>query len=636
MKNKKTLFVFYFIVLLFSCFIYYPSNAQNNKATAEKIYQKALLSLDEKQYDKCIPLLEQSIQADVLFIDPVLTLFQVNLDLRKYTAAISLFNKAMQIDSVVSFPYFIKQAGAYASLGDYKKASEILQYNLKSEKINSNLIGKAKPLLEICTFALAQPKQEEITIHNLGDSINTAAAEYFPCFSNKDSMLFFMRRLNIRREDFYTSKFTSTGFSNATLLQDSINWADKKGSVSFLPDLQTLYFAADYPDQGYGRYDIYKSTKKGNTWGEPKNLGHQINTDYWDSAPSISPDGKALYFSSNRPGGFGGIDLYVAHKSEKGGWEEAINLGAEINTAGDEQTPFIHMVNRTLYFSSTGWPGFGGADFFVVRKKLDGHWSTPINLGYPINTYDNEGSISVANNGIDAYIASDRPDSRGGLDIYKITLSNTTRGNKKYYLKGLVLDADSKKPIPATIDLLDPTDHVSFMKIKTDSSGQFLLELPLLDSIGILMNSPFHEMYNKTITSSLLNTDAAPTEYFYLNRIKNKFSQTFTNVLFANNSAQLLPGAEKELDPLVAYLISQSSSTILIEGHTDNIGSALKNKNLSLSRAKTIEQYLIAHHITSNRISTIGYGDTKPIANNDTEQGRQQNRRTSFTITIPK
>ena len=184
MKNKKTLFVFYFIVLLFSCFIYYPSNAQNNKATAEKIYQKALLSLDEKQYDKCIPLLEQSIQADVLFIDPVLTLFQVNLDLRKYTAAISLFNKAMQIDSVVSFPYFIKQAGAYASLGDYKKASEILQYNLKSEKINSNLIGKAKPLLEICTFALAQPKQEEITIHNLGDSINTAAAEYFPCFSN--------------------------------------------------------------------------------------------------------------------------------------------------------------------------------------------------------------------------------------------------------------------------------------------------------------------------------------------------------------------------------------------------------------------------------------------------------------------
>ena len=106
--------------------------------------------------------------------------------------------------------------------------------------------------------------------------------------------------------------------------------------------------------------------------------------------------------------------------------------------------------------------------------------------------------------------------------------------------------------------------------------------------------------------------------------------------MFANNSAQLLPGAEKELDPLVAYLISQSSSTILIEGHTDNIGSALKNKNLSLSRAKTIEQYLIAHHITSNRISTIGYGDTKPIANNDTEQGRQQNRRTSFTITIPK
>ena len=174
------------------------------------------------------------------------------------------------------------------------------------------------------------------------------------------------------------------------------------------------------------------------------------------------------------------------------------------------------------------------------------------------------------------------------------------------------------------------------MKIKTDSSGQFLLELPMLDSLGILMNSPFHEMYNKIITSSLFSSDDASTAYFYLNMIKNKFTQTFTNVLFANNSAQLLPGAEKDLDPLVAYLISQSSSTILIEGHTDNIGAALKNKSLSLNRAKTIAQYLITHHIAANRITTIGYGDTKPITNNDTDQGRQQNRRTSFTITIPK
>jgi len=200
----------------------------------------------------------------------------------------------------------------------------------------------------------------------------------------------------------------------------------------------------------------------------------------------------------------------------------------------------------------------------------------------------------------------------------------------------MVMDTESKKTIPAIIDLLDPTDHVSFMKIKVDSSGQFLLELPLLDSLGILMNSPYHEIYNKTISSSFFNTEASPTQYFYLNAVKNKFTQTFTNVLFSNNSAQLLPGAEKELDQLVTYLIGQPSSTILIEGHTDNIGAALKNKNLSLNRAKTIAQYLISHHILASRISTIGYGDTKPIASNDNEQDRQKNRRTSFTITTSK
>jgi outer membrane protein OmpA-like peptidoglycan-associated protein/Tol biopolymer transport system component len=635
MNNRKTHYVFY-LLILFSCLKYNPSFAQNNRSAAEKLYQKALVAFDEQQYDKCIPLLEKSMQTDPSFIDPVLTLFQVNLDLKKYTAAIPIYNKAVQLDAMVSFPYFIKQAAAFASIGDYTKAKELILGNLNNEKMTADLKGKALNFLTICNYAIAHPSNDEISIHNLGDSINTAAPEYFPYFSIKDSVLFFMRKLNIRREDFYTSTLTISGFTKAKLLEDSINFADKKGSVSFLPDMQTLYFAADYPEQGYGRYDIYKSVKAGNYWTTAKNLGRNVNTDYWDSAPSISPDGKALYFSSNRPGGLGGIDLYVAFKNEKGGWEEAINLGPQINTSGDEQTPFIHADNNSLYFSSTGWPGYGGADFFVVHQKIDGNWTTPLNLGYPINTFDNEGSIAVASNGIDAYIASDRSDSRGGLDIYKVTLSKATRANKKFFLKGIIKDANSKKAISAVINLVDLADQSSFTKIEVDSNGQFIFALPYLDSVGIIIASKFYEEANRTITSASFDKDNTSNQEFYLSAIKKQFTQTFKNVLFATDAATLLPGSEKELNELVTYLIAQPTATILIEGHTDNTGDANKNKLLSMSRAKSIAQFLINRKILAQRIATIGYGDTKPIASNDSEQGRQQNRRTTFTISIPK
>lgn len=635
MKNRKTLFVFY-LILFYSILNFHPSNAQNNRAAAEKLYQKALSAFDEQQYDKCIPLLEKSIETDTNFIDPVLTFFQVMLDLKKYSAAIPLYNKALMLNPNVSFPYFIKQASAFASIGDYIKAKEIILANFQNEKINVPLKEKATTLLNICNYGIAHPSNKEITIHNLGDSINTATPEYFPYFSIKDSLLYFMRKLNIRREDFYTSGLSTTGFRKAKLLEDSINWADKKGSVSFSSDLQTLYYAADFPEQGYGRYDIYKSIKVGNHWSAPKNLGHNINTDYWDSAPSLAPDGMAMYFSSNRPGGLGGIDLYVSFKNEKGGWEEAMNLGPQINTSGDEQTPFIHTDNNSLYFSSTGWPGYGGADFFVARQKIDGNWTTPLNLGYPINTYDNEGSIAVASNGMEAYIASDRPDSRGGLDIYKITLSKATRANKKFYLKGLIKDATTKKSIAAVVNLIDPADQTILTKVEVDSSGQFIFALPFLDSIGISIISSFYEIANKTIPSTSFFEDNTTTQEFYLNAIKKQFTQSFKNVLFATNAAILLPGSEKELNELVGYLSSQPTAAILIEGHTDNTGNANQNNALSLSRAKSIAQFLITHKVQPKRITTIGFGDSKPIASNDTEQGRQQNRRTSFTISVPK
>ena len=631
MKGKKICFLFFFVLLF--------SNtskllAQENIAQ-NKVYQKALAAFELKDYPSSIKLLESLLEKNQKNAEANLFLFQVYAEARQYQKSINAFEKLMQIDSSIFQPYIVKYASQFAILGNYTKAAAILQEFQNKNLVHSYLKNKAAELLAICSFAASHPIQKEVKVENAGDSINTADAEYFPSITVQDSLFLFMRRSNFKREDFYISTLTKNIFSKATILPDNLNIAEKKGSMSLSQDLNTLYYAADYNEQGFGRYDIYKVTKTAKGWSEPKNVGKNINSDYWDSAPSIAPDGQALYFCSNRPGGYGGIDIYVVYKNEKGFWEEAINMGPTINTAGDEQAPFIHADNKTLYFSSNGWPGFGGADLFVSRKKIEGNWSSPINLGYPINTFDNEGSIAVAGNGIEGYIASDRADSRGGLDIYKVTLAQNTRPHKTFYIKGFIVDAESKKPLAGEVVLSNPAEENSTMQIQVDSNGYFILGLPYLDSIGISVNSKGHEFASTLLSLDNINNLASKTLEFSLAPIVKTFTKNFNNIFFDINLATLDKKSFIELDALVTYLVTSANATILIEGHTDNKGDSAQNLLLSSKRAGAIASYLIKKGIVANRISTKGLGDTKPMANNTTEEGRAKNRRTSFTITIP-
>ena len=424
------------------------------------------------------------------------------------------------------------------------------------------------------------------------------------------------------------------GFSAAIPLSDTLNFAAKKGSMSLSADLQTLYYAADYAEQGYGRYDIYKVQRSAWGWSKPKNLGQRINSDFWDSAPSIAPDGNSIYFASNRPEGYGGIDIYVAYKNEKGYWEEAINLGPTINTKGDDQTPFIHADNQSLYFSSNGRLGFGGSDIYIARKKIDGSWTTPVNLGYPINTYDNEGSIAVASNGANAYIASDRSDSRGELDIYKITLAENTRAYKTWYIKGQIVDAKTKKSIAAELQIVDPASGYPMMEMQIDSMGQFLLALPYFDSLGLKINSPDHDYLSSILPLDTVKAMAGKTFDFALTPIEKIFTKKFNQVYFETNAAVLQKISSVELDALVRYLKTTANAQILIEGHTDNTGTVTQNNLLSLQRANAIANYLQQKGIATARIQTKGLGSSMPIADNKTAEGRAKNRRTDFTITL--
>jgi len=627
--------LFFLAFALGSSFQLSAQDLSKNKSAGQKIYEKAIIELDNKSFSRGINLLENAIQKDSSLTDAYLSLFQTYLDTKQYLKAILVFEKIQNVHPNEALPFIVKYASAYVALGNYTKAFYIMDPLVKNNQLPTYLKSKADELIKVSAFAMAYPDLHDISVTNAGDSINSEAAEYFPSVTVQDSLFLFMRRANLAREDFYYSTLSKKGFSKAMPLADNLNDADKKGSMSLTQDLSTLYFAADYGPKGYGRYDIYKVTKTAKGWSDPKNLGKNINSDFWDSAPSIAPDGQALYFCSNRPGGYGGIDIYVAYRNEKGFWNEAENMGPNINTAGDEQTPFIHADNRSLYFSSTGWPGFGAADLFVSRKKLDGNWSTPTNLGYPINTYENEGSIAVASNGMDAYIASDRSDSKGGLDIYKVVLSAATRANKTFYLKGFIADAVSKKPLAGEVVLVNPLDDSSNMQIKVDSNGYFVLGLPYFDSLGIRVNSPNHIYASTFISADSLQYLSGTNFQFYLAPIISSFAQNFKNVFFDLNSAKLKKKSRVELDALVTYMAATPNATILLEGHTDSKGDSIQNKNMSEKRAQAIANYLIAKKIAPKRVSHIGLGAKFPIADNDTEEGRAKNRRSSFIITLP-
>jgi outer membrane protein OmpA-like peptidoglycan-associated protein len=622
------------LALLLSCLLCSTHIVLGQTKQALQNYEAGISALNKNDTKKAIEQFTLAFSKDSQYLDPTIALFQVYHDQKDFKKAIYYFDLIKKIDTAAALPFLVKQGVALASLGQYDAAYTLLEPYISKNSIPAYLKDKATALFAVCQFAIAEKMAPEISIQNMGDSINSPASEYFPTVSIQDSLFLFMRRLNLSREDFYTSSMGIDGFSAAIPLSDTLNFAAKKGSMSLSADLQTLYYAADYAEQGYGRYDIYKVQRSPWGWSKPKNLGQKINSDYWESAPSIAPDGNAIYFASNRPDGYGGIDIYVSYKNEKGFWEEAMNLGPTINTKGDDQTPFIHSDNQSLYFSSNGRAGFGGSDIYVSRKKIDGNWTTPVNLGYPINTYDNEGSIAVASNGANAYIASDRSDSRGELDIYKITLAENTRAFKTWYIKGQIIDAKTKKSIAAALQIVDPASGYPMMEMQIDSMGQFLLALPYFDSLGLKINSPGHDYLSSILPIDSVKLMAGKTFDFALTPIEKIFTKIFNQVYFETSSAVLQTISSVELDALVGYLKTTLNAQILIEGHTDNTGTSAQNNLLSLQRANAIGDYLQQKGIAANRIQRKGLGATMPIADNNTAAGRAKNRRTSFTITL--
>jgi len=630
----KNYFLLLIILVASSATCLHGQDNVNKKA--QGAYDKAMLQLRDGLIRDAIPLLGKAIEYDPNFTDAYLSLAGVYGEMKNYQKCIEYYEKVRTKDSAYFRYYELPYSINLAALGRFSDALAAVNDFLTIPKLGDNSIKAGQYRKNCYSFAVDYAQKHPTSNYtfspvNLGDSINSTYAEYYPSFTIDDSTFVFTRRGEGIREDFMESTLTKNGYTKAKLIDGSINDEPSKGAINISQDGEWLIFAGNFPGKGDGNFDLFISYNTPTGWSEPMNMGYSINTEFWESSPSLSPDKNALYFSSDRPGGYGGRDLYVSYRKPNGTWTQAENMGPNINTAGDELAPFIHADNQSLYYTSNGLPGYGGTDIYVTRK-VNGKWGVPENLGYPINTTENEGSLFVAADGITAYYASDRADTRGELDLYKFNLPQEYRPAKTLYVKGYVTDAVTKKYIPCSVELTDDSTRELVTKLQTDETGFYFVTLPEGRNYTFTINRKGYLFYSNVFPLQGKPADSTYEKNIELQPITVNSTVVLKNIQFELKSYQLQPASLTELDKLVQLMTDNPTVAIQISGYTDNVGKDADNITLSTNRAKAVADYLIGKGIDAKRLTWKGYGAAKPIADNATEEGRAKNRRTEFTV----
>ena len=630
---KKFALVLLSFCLLHTSFCQPYDPAKINKKAVD-LYQKALNTAESGNYPEAINLFNQSIAIETKYIHPYLALGSLYGQMKNYKASTDAFEKAFAIDSNYTLPDKLLYSVSLAWQGRFDEALSAVNAMLRSEKLTPNLRRNAESKKKNYEFAVDHAKKNPAGNYvfapkNLGPAVNTTASEYLPCLTIDGKQLIITRKLG--SEDFFYCMKKDNGDWDVAKPLEKINTPLNEGAQMISADGQWLAFTGCDRRDGFGTCDIYFSFLTPQGWSEPVNAGSMVNTDQWESQPCLSPDKKDLYFASRRFGGYGGRDIWVSHLVN-GRWNEPENLGPQINTPGDDQCPFIHADNQTLFFTSNYWPGYGDEDLFYSKKLPDGKWSEPVNLGYPINTIGTEATLFIAADGKTAYYSSARNDSKGGMDIYSFELPENIRPAKTLWVKGKVFDKKKQTGLSSTVELIDLGNKQIVSKVQTDEQGNYLVTLPLGKDYAFNVNRKGYLFYSDNFMLSQKPPDSTYEKNIPLQPIETNASVVLNNIFFDTKKYELDPKSQIELDRLVQLLKDNPSVKIEIGGHTDNVGKPADNLTLSNNRAKSVVTYLIGKGIAAQRLVAKGYGETKPVADNKTEEGRRKNRRTELRV----
>lgn len=491
--------------------------------------------------------------------------------------------------------------------------------------------------------------------------ISTPEDEFLAIISPDGELVLFTRRIKLDpgrgavswseryQEYLFSAQRVNGVFDKGEVMPAPFNTLGNQGGVSITALNDEVYITICNTirlanNMAYNNCDIYYTRLIYDSWQPLEKVdGEEINHDHtWESQPSVSADGKTLYFVSDRPGGYGGSDIYVTYKDAEGRWGKPKNLGPSVNTPGNEKTPFIHTDSQTLYFSSSdrieqgdtvypGHQGVGGYDIFFSRFQ-DGKWIKPVNLGYPINTNADELGFFVSTDGTTGYFSSNKIEGSGGYDLYAFELYPEARPQKVLFIKGEVKD-ENDMPIPDTkIELKNViTDEV--IDVHIDPITSRFVAIALFQNDFVLTVKKEDHMFQ----SRLIDKDSAmyetPTEIsFEMQKVETGKTYQLHDIYYATNSATINDKSKFILNEFVVFLKENPRIRVAVHGHTDNIGDDAMNLELSKKRAQAVYDYLIQKGISPSRLTWQGFGKNKPVADNSSEEGRAKNRRTEFVI----
>jgi outer membrane protein OmpA-like peptidoglycan-associated protein len=639
---KRLVILIYFEILCSIASNGYSQGIHTSSNKAMKAYNEGVTAYDYLNYSKAEIYFKEAISIDKNFFEAYILLGDLMTKQKRYAEASLSYKVAVIIDSLFFKPVFFTLANAEMMSGNYSNALNHFNVYLAQDGMSGkNRIVAAKSAKN-CEFAINALKNPvPFNPVSVGYGINTADDEYWPSITADGQTMIFTRQSasvdnrssnGLVQEDFYISYFSENSWQKAFNAGAPLNTVQNEGAQTLSSNGSYMFFTACERPGGLGSCDLYFSSFIDGKWSDPVNVRSPVNSPSWESQPSISADGKTLFFSSSRPGGFGGKDLWLSRMNEKNTWTKPVNLGAIINTDGDEMSPFIHFDGKTLYFASDGRVGMGGFDIYMTRMNDDSTWSEPKNLGYPINTYNDEMGLIIEAEGQKAYFSSIRNKSNG-KDIFSFDLYESARPNPVSYLKGKVYDKETSRLLKADYELINLSTGKIVVKSSTDATGNFLVCLPSGFNYGINVSKPGYLFYSESFMFEGQHTVAEPyNKQIVLNPIKVGEKMQLSNVFYEIDSWQLKKESRSELNNL-ASLISENKDIIIeICGYTDSTGSDEYNMALSEKRALSVVNYLISKGIPPGRLKYKGYGNTSPIGDNVTSEGRKLNRRTEATV----
>lgn len=629
---------------------------------ATTYFQDAEAALIKKDYKQAIRLYEKALK-----LQPGLTAAHKGLAacyelLRDYQQALVHYENVIATDSMFSRVMYYQMAEAYYKQGYYDKALTYFQqyerlqdrpfedFGLNGERELSQekkLQDKLPNAIKACQVSLDSLKFLNITeVFNMGNGINSKADDYFPFLSNNQDYMFFTRRKSGVDEDLYLSRKDGGNWQSAQPLR-AFNTDDNEGMCTFVRDGRHMFFTACGREGIGGTCDIWlgEIDDQQNLVGVSA-MSEGANSGQWDSQASISCDGATLYFASNRPKGFGGTDIWVCHKLSDGRWSEPVNLGPKINTPQDEEAPYITNDSKTLYFSSTGHLGMGEQDLFMSwLDERNNQWSTPINLGPPVNTAYRELGVFLSADGKTGYFASDRPGGSGGMDIYRFALSDKLYSDPITFVEGYVRDSVLMTPIKTVVDIAGRG------KYATDDNGRFFLCVKADETLQLgLKHRGFKDYKNKFVIPEWSNRTfytvevlLQPTFSFLTGEApklsadtiaaqtsdKNRKKKDLLHTVFFDFDKSAIDASElTRMDDFIKTLRKNDIVRVEIIGFADDIGAEVYNLRLSEERAKGIALFLVQNNIVVDQIYLEGKGELK------NEDPKARNRKVEVKITV--